>query len=78
MRAKNVPRAWPSLGRKKDPPTSGKKPMAVSGIAKTVFSVATLYCPCTDSPAPPPTAAGERDDRVGKRLVNVHGPQQYW
>ena len=42
------------LGIKKVPPTSGKRPIPVSGMAKTVFSVATRYFPWTDSPTPPP------------------------
>jgi hypothetical protein len=33
-------------------------PMAVSGMANMVFSVATLMLPWTDRPTPPPTAAG--------------------
>mmetsp|Transcript_78472 Transcript_78472/g.233787 ORF Transcript_78472/g.233787 Transcript_78472/m.233787 type:complete len:219 (-) Transcript_78472:312-968(-) len=35
-------------------PTSGKKPMAISGFAKTVLSVATLNGPWLLRPTPPP------------------------
>ena len=52
VRARNIPKLPDRRGRKWDPPTSGKKPMKVSGIAKSVFSVATLKGPCTDMPTP--------------------------
>ncbi|MDZ7714206.1 MAG: hypothetical protein U5L06_14400 [Rhodovibrio sp.] len=35
-------------------PTSGKKPIAVSGIAAIVRSPATRWLPCIDKPRPPP------------------------
>ena len=35
-------------------PTSGKRPMAVSGMAKSARSVATRKRPCAVSPTPPP------------------------
>ena len=41
-------------GRKKLPPTSGNKPMPVSGIANCIVSSATRWLPCTDTPTPPP------------------------
>ena len=36
---------------------SGKKPIAVSGIAIIAFSVTTRISPCTLMPSPPPMAA---------------------
>ena len=42
------------LGKKKLPPTSGKNPIVVSGMANTVFSVAILKGACRDKPTPPP------------------------
>lgn len=52
VRARYIPKLPDILGRKYDPPTSGKNPMNVSGIAKSVCSDATLKDPCTDSPTP--------------------------
>lgn len=43
-----------SLGSAHVAPTSGNNPMAVSGIAKTVVSVATRCEPWIDKPTPPP------------------------
>eukprot|EP01139_Manchomonas_bermudensis_P010684 Amastigsp_a340895_27.p3 type:complete len:122 gc:universal Amastigsp_a340895_27:656-291(-) len=46
---------WPrSRGSTYDAPTSGNSPIAVSGIANTVRSVATRKWPWTESPNPPP------------------------
>jgi len=62
--------------------------MAVSGIAKTVFSVATLYLLCIDKPTPPPTAAskdkrpstGSEEQRVEKdgRTGNAIQQRNLW
>ena len=54
VRARYVPISPSSRGRKKLAPTSGKKPMVVSGMAKIVFSVAIRKGACTLSPTPPP------------------------
>mmetsp|Transcript_14128 Transcript_14128/g.47684 ORF Transcript_14128/g.47684 Transcript_14128/m.47684 type:complete len:235 (-) Transcript_14128:50-754(-) len=50
-------------------PTSGKRPMAVSGMAKSVFSVATRYLPWTDMPTPPPMTIPSHRETCGTRLV---------
>ena len=52
---RKVPSSPSNRGKKKLPPTSGTNPIFVSGIAKTVFSVAILKGACTDRPTPPPT-----------------------
>ena len=49
-------------------PTSGKKPIPVSGIAKSVLSVATRTWPCTDSPTPPPITMPSSNETMGMRL----------
>ena len=54
VKARYVPSMPSSLGRKKEPPTSGNSPMVVSGIAKIVRSVAIRIGACTESPTPPP------------------------
>lgn len=54
VRARYVPICPSIFGRKNDAPTSGKKPIVVSGMAKTVFSVAILKGACIESPTPPP------------------------
>ena len=41
-------------GRNQVPPTSGKKPIPVSGMANRVRSVAIRKSPCTEIPTPPP------------------------
>ena len=50
-------------------PTSGKKPIPVSGMAKSVLSVATRTWPCTDSPTPPPITMPSSSETIGTRLV---------
>lgn len=70
VRAKYNPTYPFKWGRKKDPPTSGKRPMAVSGIANSVFSVATLNGACTDIPTPWEEEKGrKRRERGGKERV---------
>ncbi|KAH0999975.1 hypothetical protein HUJ04_008208 [Dendroctonus ponderosae] len=54
VKARYHPSRPANLDKKWEPPTSGKSPICVSGIAKSVFSVAIRYCPCTDNPTPPP------------------------
>ena len=48
-----------------EPPTSGKKPMAVSGIAKVVLGVAMRYWPGMDRPTPPPMTMPSRYEITG-------------
>lgn len=55
LRARYVPISPSSRGKKNPPPTSGKKPMVVSGIANKVLSVAIRNGAWTDKPTPPPT-----------------------
>lgn len=50
-----MPTSPSTLDKKKLAPTSGQYPILVSGIAKTVFSVAILKLALIDSPTPPPT-----------------------
>ena len=64
VRAKYRPRDPSNRDKKNDPPTSGKNPIAVSGMAKTVFSVAIRYCPWTDIPAPPPTTEAREKEEM--------------
>eukprot|EP00968_Pinguiococcus_pyrenoidosus_P006707 scaffold442_cov268-Pinguiococcus_pyrenoidosus.AAC.115 len=56
VRPRYMPIAGPCISRgiQKDPPTSGKSPICVSGMANMVFSLATRTRPCTEAPTPPP------------------------
>jgi hypothetical protein len=58
-------------------PTSVKYPIAVSGMAKSVRSVATLNGAGMQSPTPPPTAYGQtargRRQKVREiELISLH------
>ena len=52
--ASHTPDSPGRRGRNHPPPTSGKRPMPVSGMAKTVRSVATRQRQGSDRPTPPP------------------------
>src|SRR2546421_1255044 len=54
VRAHQVPSSPGVRGRNQVAPTSGKKPMPTSGIAKENRSPATRCEPCTETPTPPP------------------------
>ena len=69
VRAKYMPRLPDRRGRKWDPPTSGNRPIKVSGMAKTVCSVATLNGPWTDSPTP--CSVVGREKRPYHKLVSL-------
>mmetsp|Transcript_32951 Transcript_32951/g.77010 ORF Transcript_32951/g.77010 Transcript_32951/m.77010 type:complete len:251 (-) Transcript_32951:389-1141(-) len=62
VRPRNSPRAPGNAERKDVAPTSGKKPIFVSGIAKSADCVATRKRPCTDRPAPPPMTSPSQTD----------------
>ena len=63
--ARYVPTSAGSRDRKCEPPTSGKKPIPVSGIAKLARSVATRKRPWSERPTPPPITIPSHTDTCG-------------
>ena len=66
VKPRKIPILFFIFPRKKVDPTSGTRPIPVSGIAKIVFSVKTRMSPWRDRPTPPPITIPTDTDEKGK------------
>ena len=71
VKARCVPSSPGLCARRYVPPTSGKNPMLVSGIAIIVRSVTMRTLPCAETPTPPPitTPSMNATYGFGKRAI---------
>ncbi len=75
--ARNWPSRPPSRDKCQPPPTSGNRPMPLSGMAKRVFSVATRYLHGSAIPTPPPMVMPSMNATIGLPYSNIWWLSRY-